>query len=144
MLLYNPTHERFEIQHDSVMYDFKPKSTVEVPEWPKSIGESLLRRTYSFGIYEFKPEMTEEQRATAEKDGLKRFLEGYLSNKERNYISYQDSLQQAGKTVSSDYNFLKVQRDKKEISQFINYEEEKMGNASYLPKKEVKEKVKTV
>ncbi len=148
MILANPTHERFEIQYDSRIYDFQPKAMLEIPEWPKTIGQDLLKRTYALGIYEVKPDMTGKQLSDAEREGLKRFLEGYLSAGERNHIAYQNAVQQSGRTVATDYTFLKVQKDKKEIAQFIGYEAEKMGNTSYLPKEEkkedVKEKVKAV
>lgn len=146
MILANPTHKRFERQYNSIMYDFKPKDVLEIPDWPKSIGQDLLKMTHSLGIYEIKPDMTQAQISEAEKNGLKRFMEGYLSTSERNHVAYQDAVQQSGRTVNTNYDLLKVQKDKKEIAQFIGYEAEKMGNTSYLPEKkeEVKEKVKAV
>lgn len=142
MILANPTHERFKIQYDSIVYDFKPKSMVEVPEWPKTIGEGLLKKTFSMGIYEIKPGMSDKEIDAAEKNGLKRFLEGYLKASFNNHQTYQDAVVQSGRTLTPDYHFLKVQKDRKEIAEFIGYEAEKIGDTSYLPKKVIEKDIK--
>lgn len=142
MELYNPTFEKFDLQYDSVVYSFKPKSSVEVPEWPKSVAEGILLRTHKYGVYAKLPTMSEADLQRAEKDGLKRFLEGTLSGRIEHFNYYKDSMDKAGKTVETDYRFLRAKKAKEEIAVLISYQEDQLGDESYLPKINMKSEKK--
>lgn len=133
---YNATFERYKEQYDSVVYDFKPKSIVKVAPWPRDIGDGLRERLRQYGIFEIPEGVAKDSPEfnKLEREALKSYLEGNLSRRITNYNSYKDSMDKAGKTVESDYKFLKAQRWKNEIAQAISYEEEKMGEESFLPK----------
>jgi hypothetical protein len=136
MELTNPTFERFEEQYDSQMYDFKPQSSIAVPEWPKEIGQGLLSRLSRCGIFDSTGmDHDSDEFKRAENQALKKYLEGRNAMKIANFDSHYDALDKGGKTFEKDYAYLKAQKWKKEINQRIGYQEEKMGDDSFLPKK---------
>lgn len=141
MKLFNPTYEKIEIQHDSRVYTFTPQGECEVPEYPTNICSEILDRTRHKGIFLVTPGMSPKDFKAAKREALKLYLEGELSTRIMNFNSYKDALDKAGKTMEEDYTFLKAKRWKKEIAELINYEEQVMGEESFLEKKEDKQAV---
>lgn len=137
MKLFNPTFEDVELQYDSKVYKIKKQEWIEIPPWPEHLSKDLLARTKPNGIFAIYEGMTPEAIEKAKREGLKCYLEGAVTNRINNYHSHNDSLKRGGFTVEEDYNLLKAKKWKKEIAQVISYEEEKMGEESFLkPKKQ--------
>jgi len=119
MKMYNASLDSFQIQCDSVVYQFRPRQFTNVSDalWPLIYNQYKDR-----GIFAVPPSMTVEEKKKAHREALLQYLGTTLRERIVNYNSQEDDFRKRGVTFKRHLKHEEALRWDEEIRAMLEME----------------------